>query len=60
MISIPISIGGLGIRELTLVYLFSKIGVTSEVSVSSGLLLHFIQIAVSTPVVLYSLLKSKS
>jgi hypothetical protein len=47
---IPASIGGLGIREGTLAYFFSTVGVATEVSVGVGVISHFLQIFLSFPV----------
>ena len=46
---IPISIGGLGVRETALVYLFRIVGAPTEVSASVGLMFHFLQILTSSP-----------
>ncbi len=46
---IPISIGGLGVREGTLALLFSAVGVAPVYSVPAGLLWHALQIAALLP-----------
>ena len=50
---LPISLGGLGVREGTLVYSFATLGVAPEVSIGSGILSHFLQIIVSLPAVFH-------
>lgn len=50
---LPVSLGGLGVRETTLVYLFRTMGVAAEVSVSVGLIFHFLQIALSSPGIVF-------
>ncbi len=47
---LPISIGGLGVREGTLVYFFGTMGVADEMSISVGLMFHVLQIILSLPV----------
>lgn len=44
--SLPISLGGLGIREASFVLLFSTIGVDSEVSISISFLFYFILVLI--------------
>jgi uncharacterized membrane protein YbhN (UPF0104 family) len=46
---IPVSIGGLGVRETALVCLFGSIGVASEASISVGILFQLLQIVASLP-----------
>ena len=46
---IPISVGGLGVREGTLIYLFGMVGVPPEISISVGLLSHVLQLVVGLP-----------
>ncbi len=48
-IMIPITAGGLGIREGALVYFFGLLGVATEVSASVGILSHILQIVVGIP-----------
>ena len=50
---IPISLGGLGVREAALVYFFRTIGVPAEVSVSVGLMFQFLQIITSAPGIVF-------
>lgn len=47
---IPISIGGLGVREGVLVVLFSSVGAPAEVSIGVGLLSQVLQIFAAVPV----------
>jgi len=49
---IPISIGGLGVREGVLVVLFSSVGAPAEVSIGVGLLSQVLQISAAVPVLL--------
>ncbi len=46
---VPVSIGGIGVREVALVYFFATVGMPTEVSVSVGLLFHGLQILCSVP-----------
>jgi uncharacterized protein (TIRG00374 family) len=46
-VMIPISLGGLGVRETTLVYFFGSVGVAAEVSTSSGIMFHALQLVMS-------------
>jgi uncharacterized protein (TIRG00374 family) len=46
---LPISIGGLGVRETALVLLFGTFAVQAEVSVSVGIMFQFLQIVISIP-----------
>lgn len=46
---IPISIAGLGVREGSLVYFFTSIGISAEVCIGVGLLFHVLQIVASLP-----------
>jgi uncharacterized membrane protein YbhN (UPF0104 family) len=48
-VQLPVSIGGLGVREATLVYLLSSAEVAPEVSVSVGLVYQLLQIIMSLP-----------
>ncbi len=43
VVQLPISVGGLGVRETTLVYFFGKVGAPATVSVSVGLAVHLLQ-----------------
>lgn len=52
ILMLPISFGGLGVREASLIFFFNTIGVTNEVSVSAGVLSQSIQIIISLPFVL--------
>jgi len=49
---LPISVGGLGIREASLVFFFKSIGITNEISLSAGVLSHFLQIVISLPFII--------
>lgn len=57
---IPLSVGGLGIRETALVYLLRTIGIPAEVSVSVGLMFHFLQVVTSSPGIVFWLTERKS
>lgn len=46
---IPLSIGGLGVREGTLVYFFSALNVPAEVSVSVGIVYHILHLLGALP-----------
>ncbi len=50
---LPVSIGGLGLREGILVLLFSTVGVPAEVSIGAGLISQALQIAAAIPVLLF-------
>ena len=47
---IPVSIGGLGVREGVLVVLFSSVGAPAEISIGAGLVSQVLQIFVAAPV----------
>jgi glycosyltransferase 2 family protein len=49
---LPISVGGLGIREASLVFFFKSIGITNEISLSAGVLSHFLHIVISLPFII--------
>jgi len=57
---IPISIGGLGLRESTLILAFSQFGIPAEANVTAGLLFHFLQILVLIPGLLLFLFQGSS
>lgn len=57
---IPLSVGGLGVREAALVYLLRIIGVPAEVSVSVGLMFQFLQIVTSSPGIVFWLSERKA
>ncbi len=46
---IPVSIGGLGVREGTLVYFFSALNVPAEISVSVGIIYHILHLLGALP-----------
>lgn len=46
---LPLSLGGVGVRELSLVYLFGTTGVSAETSISAGILLEFLHILTAVP-----------
>lgn len=46
---LPISIAGLGVRELGFVYLFGQVGMPAEVALSLSLLIRLLTILLSTP-----------
>ncbi|MDX1763012.1 MAG: lysylphosphatidylglycerol synthase transmembrane domain-containing protein [bacterium] len=57
---IPVSVGGLGVREGTLVYFFSTLHVPAEVSVSVGIVYHLLHLLGALPgVVLWFLDKHR-
>ena len=45
---LPVSLGGLGVREGTLVYLLAKVGVLSSDAVALSFLIHFNRVAVGS------------
>jgi len=47
--ALPVSIGGLGVRESTLVAFFVPVGLTREQSVTIGLLMHAAMVIASLP-----------
>lgn len=48
-ILVPVSIGGLGVRESALIFLFRPWGVEAEVSASVGIIFQLLQIVASIP-----------
>jgi len=56
---IPISIAGLGIREGSLIYFFTTVGVPAETSIGVGILFHLLQILASLPGVLMWVFEKK-
>ena len=48
-LAIPVSIGGFGVREASLVLLFGTAGVAAEVSVAAGLLIPLLQVIAVLP-----------
>lgn len=46
---LPISIGGIGVRETALLYFFSQADVLPEISVSAGLIAHIFQFLIVIP-----------
>jgi uncharacterized protein (TIRG00374 family) len=55
---IPISIGGLGVREGTLVYFFGLVGVRPEICVSAGIIFQLLQILFALPGILFWVLQT--
>jgi len=49
LVLIPLSVGGLGVREGALIYLFKPLGIVPEISISVGVISHVLQILVSVP-----------
>jgi len=58
--SLPISFGGLGLRELTSILLFTKFGVLESVAVSVSVIYYFILIISGIPGMVWYLLEKKS
>ena len=56
---IPISIAGLGVREGSLVFFFTAIGVPAETSIAVGILFHLLQIIVSLPGIIWWIFEKK-
>jgi uncharacterized protein (TIRG00374 family) len=56
---IPLSVGGLGVRESALIFLFSFAGVPSETSLSAGFIFHVLQLMALIPGLIFFGLKSK-
>lgn len=56
---IPISIAGLGVREGSLVYFFTSIGIPAEVCIGVGLLFHVLQIVASLPGIMMWIIEKK-
>ncbi len=56
---LPISIGGLGVREMSAVVLFSQLGVSSAVVLSSHLLIAFLSYLVGAAILLVYVTRSK-
>jgi uncharacterized protein (TIRG00374 family) len=56
---LPVTIGGLGLREGSLIYLLGTVGVSPEVSVGVGLLSFFLGFIVSLPVVVVWIFEKK-
>ena len=59
IIMIPISIGGLGLREAGLVAFFTPLGIASEVSITAGIMAHVIEIAFALPGLVWFMLPQK-
>lgn len=53
VLMIPITVGGFGVREWTLVIGFESLGIPAEVSVSVGILSFALQMLVSLPAIAY-------
>lgn len=58
VVTLPVSLGGLGVREGALVLLFASVGVAPEISTGVGLMAHAIQALVAVPGVLWLLGRS--
>jgi uncharacterized protein (TIRG00374 family) len=56
---IPVSIGGIGLREGALVYFFTPLGLIAEINISAGLLFHALQILALIPGLALFLLQRK-
>ncbi|MFK8021745.1 MAG: YbhN family protein [Pseudomonadales bacterium] len=57
VMQLPLSIGGLGLREGALVYFFGALGIASEVSVNVGIISHGLQILAVLPGLLLWMLR---
>jgi hypothetical protein len=49
LLQLPISLGGLGVREGALVVFFGDAGFTPEISVAGGLIFHGLQLIAFLP-----------
>ena len=59
LMTLPISINGLGLREVSLMHLFSQFGVNGEISVTAGLLSYLFQLLMLIPGLLIFLLQKQ-
>ena len=49
LLAVPVSLGGLGVREGALAFFFAQVGVPPEVSVAAGLVLYALQLVFVLP-----------